>query len=280
MQHVQPLVPRGWVLLRVKLARWCSIDGFAAWWPLSRQRIAGCSGAGVVAEHGVDADTDLPGRQVVLGGYSPEYLPPLNVNGWLAEYTSAPSSLLIPVGRLEPRLVFYPDAVTACSVAEELEAAGRSVLVYGAGFYGLSAAHLALDAGLDVDIVTNVKEATRIAREMGARVYTRPPSGRHYDAIVLAAASANAIGVVETYSPSLIVLHPLHTIAYNVPVSRRRRKYIILVGWIDGEAHRGSCGWRLLDRVWRLVGEYVRVVEGLEKPPETAPWLGLVYRLG
>ncbi|KSW11307.1 hypothetical protein CF15_00070 [Pyrodictium occultum] len=275
-ERLPPLVPRGWVLLRVEYARWCPLDSLAAAgaMPLENGTVLGCSGVGIVLEAGVDADTGLAGRRVAPARLSADHLPPFTGDGFLAAYTAAPSSVLAEVQGPDPIYTFLPEASLACEAAREAMDSHR-VLIAGAGPFGLLAALAIWEEGGHVLVYAGRREAREAARSLGLEAVEKPQS--RVDTVVAATASLYTLEkLIEATVPGKLLLHPLYT-QQAWPGCRRCRRLeaVVLEGGAPG------CARRLLEKARRLIESNIGVVEGLEPPPLAGgPLLGYVYRLG
>ncbi|BES82644.1 alcohol dehydrogenase catalytic domain-containing protein [Pyrodictium abyssi] len=274
-QRLPPLVPRGWVLLRVESARWCPLDTAVAAGILPAENgvVMGCSGAGTVVELGVDANTSLAGKRAALVHVDEHYLPPLRGDGFLAGYVSVPSTHLAEVNDASPLAAFLLDSSLACEAASKAADADR-VLVAGCGGFGLFAALALADMGYRVSLYTGSSSAKRLAKSLGLELVEKP--GQRYDAVVAASLDVYMLErVLSASRPRKLLLHPVF--AFHAWPSCRWCKRLEVVTLQGGKA---GCAKTLLSKARRTVEESVGVVDGLSVPPwDSGPVLGYVFRL-
>ena len=273
-QRLLPLVPRGWVLLRVEFARWCPLDSAVAAGILPAENgvVMGCSGAGTVVELGVDADTSLAGKRAALLRVDERYLPPLRGEGFLASYVSVPSTHLAEVNDTSPLAVFLLDSSLACEAASTAADANR-VLVTGGSSFGLFTALMLSDMGCKVSLYTSRSSAKRLARSLGLEPVEKV--NQRYDVVVAASLDVYTLERVLLASrPRKLLLHPVF--AFHAWPSCKGCKRLEVVTLHGGEA---GCAKILLSKARRAVEENIGVVDGPSVPPwDSGPILGYVFR--
>lgn len=271
-----PLVPQGWVLLRVDYARWCPIDDAvtAGLLPIESGTVMGCSGTGTVLELGVDANTSLAGRRAALIRIDEDYAPPLQGDGFLSRYVAVPTTHIAEIDEIDPVSTFLLDASLACSTARRLDYADH-VLVIGCGSFGLFTSIILADNGYNVVVHTSGPDTQRLAKRLGLETADRVDN-RRYDAIVAASLNVHKVEqALSTSRPSMVVLHPVYAF-YGWPACRKCWSLETFIP-MGGEA---GCARKLLERLRQIVEENIAIVEGLSPPPGIGgPILGYVFRL-
>ena len=273
------LVPRGYVLVKTLWARWGSIDEAIRrnLLPVEGPVVAGYTGVGVVIEAGIGSDTALAGKPVSPIMISKNYMPPIAGRGFASPYTVAPGTHLA-VARRDTSYVFLLDAALACETLQILESRmAHSVLVVGAGTYGILSAYMLHDAGLEYTLFTRRNTSRALVRELGLAtvqsVETLSP-----DALVVASLDAWLVGkTLEDTKPRVLVLHPL--VAYRGVYLSPLGRGIEAIGVAGGREFAG-CATRLAKKAWQVLSSHVSVIKGLVPPPrERLPALGVVYEI-
>ena len=259
-----PLIPPGYVLLRVRYGLWSGVEEAArsSYLVPDYGIVMGFSGAGVPIE--AAAATPPAGRLLAPTRVKAEWLPGLRSDGWATSYTVAPVEALDEAPESPLAALSLPFSL-ACEALKALQEAGAaSLLVAGGGVFGFTVANAAALRGYRVALWSYKK----LRCVNGCTVQRSPPSGV-FDAAVVASPSAWVAEGAAKRAEELVLLHP----AAGLPrVWQGRLKTL------SGEGR--GCWRRLLGEVGRLVEKYLRVVGSLEPPPDLGDALGVVFRLG
>ena len=270
-----PPIPREWVLIRVEYAYWGGLEEAlrsGMYWPYKKPIILGLSGSGIVVELGVDARKKLSGEYVaphILGSE----IPGLTIDGYLAEYTSQPSSTLAVVPREEwAPLTLY--ASIACGSAD-IASAATSIYVYGLGLYGVLTLLLLSDRGYRLYYSTyKEKKVKRLLEDLGIDAQQVKLESTSPDVVIVSSLDTSGLRTIREDTKKIVVT-PIHEQLSLYP--RGISKTVIEVTR-SGDI---ECVKKLLDDIWSTLSRYIGVVEGLQIPPsEGAPLLGYLFILG
>jgi hypothetical protein len=246
-----PLIPPGYVLLRVKYASWTGVEeAVRSGHVVARYGVVmGFSGVGQPLE--AAGATPPPARLLAPVRLVDDWLPGVSDDGWLSEYTVAPLSALeeapsMPVSALSLHLSL------ACSVVEEVLKEGAvSLLVAGGGVSGYAAALLAAEKGLRVALFTSKKLRCR-----GCGILNSPPSGG-FEAVYAASPSRWWIdAAIEGASPRLVVVTPFS------PPPRARN-----IAVREARGTGGSCWKKLAEKLVKEANTALIGADGLLAPP-------------
>lgn len=264
-----PPLPRGYVLLRVRLAAWTGFDEAVRAYGLCEHGVAlGASGAGVPVDHNVEEAPQA--RLLAPVCVSREWLPGVSADGFLATYTAAPLDCLEEAPDAEYS-AFSLHASLACSTLRVLAEEGvASAAVIGGGVYGHLAALLLSSHGFRVAVWSTYR-----LRCSGCSVSEAPPSGA-YEALVSATASASmlAAAAARLRGVRVYVATPWSPSPWHLPAGGRLTVYTV-----QGERGRG-CWRRLLADAWSALKHRVVGASGLSEPPVLGDGAaGYLYRL-
>ncbi len=264
-----PPLPRGYVLLRVRLAAWTGFDEAVRAYGLCEHGVAmGASGAGVPVDH--NAEEAPQARLLAPVCVSPEWLPGVGADGFLATYTAAPLQCLEEAPDADYS-AFSLHASLACSTLRVLAEEGvASAVVVGGGVYGHLAALLLASHGFRVAVWSRYR-----LRCSGCGVSEAPPSGV-YEAVVSATSSASmlATAAARLSGVRVYVATPWSPGPWALPAWGRLAVYTVY-----GEKGRG-CWRRLLADAWSVLKHRVVEASGLSEPPVLGGGAaGYLYRL-
>jgi hypothetical protein len=267
------------ILVRVAYARLTELDTAVAVNPhfYREGRVVGFSGVGFAVEHGADVEGKLQGP-VTIRGFRSDFAPPLEGDGFAAEYTPVPAGLAVPLSRVEPRYSYLVDACIALDAYQAISryADGR-VLLVGGGPSSIALAIKLVEAGYHVEALVHGELCRRVMREeAGAHVLEGamgPLEGR-YGAVYISSPTYMLSWGVEGLEARVFILHPhIHLSTRLLRLPRSVGKVVVGVAW-GVEAGLGPC-MGLLEKLWRAIGDHVPVVAGLNPPPEPG-CLGLI----
>ncbi len=300
-----PVIPRGWVLVRVYSAAWGGVEEAIAsnllW--VRPGRILGFQGYGVVVELGIGAPKWLSGKRVVFGRLPIQYSfqeyqsrlwsiveeagppPGTAFDGWLAEYVALPSSAVTEIDSSLPveLLAITTSASIAWSVGKYLATSvdAEKVAVAGSGPTALLAAYAAREFGREVPVYADqVHEPMKgLAKELGvsieriSQMRTRIEPGRGYGAIFVATLDPIAAeAAAETlWREGELLLHPIYAYAEPPRILKGCVKLI--------KNFPGSTGLVLLRKIRDAQEVLMGVMDELVVPPIPRPKPFIAYRL-
>ena len=260
----------GHLLVRVAYARLTRLDVAVAVTPhfYREGRVVGFSAVGFTVETGVGAKRGVQGP-VAVRGFSADFAPPLEGDGFAAEYASVPEELVAPISRAEPRYAYLVDTCIALEAYRAIVEGSREgpVLLVGGGPSSIALALKLAESGYRVEMLVYSEPCRRIAREgVGVQVLERL-SGGGYDAVYLASPTFMLGCSVNGIESPLTILHPhVHLAVGCLNMPRRTGRFMVKVAW-GLEPGLGGC-MELLEKVWKLIGDHIAVVEGLNPPPD------------
>jgi hypothetical protein len=265
-----PLLPPGFVLLRVRYALWSGVEEAAREGLLAPDYgvVMGFSGAGTPLEAAGEARPP-PARLLAPARLGEEWLPGLLHDGWLAEYTVAPLWALEEARGEEWLAALSLPASLACEALSLLDRHGASsLLVAGGGVFGYLLAAAAAEEGYPVALWTR----KRLRCPKGCVAQESPPSGGYDAAVVSSASAAVAWEAVARSGAGLVAVHPAATSpAPSLP--GRRLTATVLRGGEPG------CWRSLLRRQGWLLEKRVERIRGLTVPGGLGDLLGVVMSL-
>lgn len=267
-----PLIPPGYVLLRVLYAAWTGVEEAARCQRVLPQRgiVMGFTGAGRPLEAASAAAP--PYLLAAPVKVTDSWLPGIWSDGWLAGYTVAPLEVLEEAPASPLAALSLPFSL-ACHVVSLMEEEGASsLLVLGGGASGHAAAVLASSLGFRTVLYTRKKLRCHTACAVQGSV---PSTG--FDTVYAAYPDAALVeDVLRRVKPRLLVLHPLVSVRLGWSTARHR----VTMSRVTGLG--GGC-WRRLLRLYeeQYGGRYVLYTEGLMVPPPLGDEkVAYVFRLG
>jgi len=227
-----PAVRRGWLLVKTLAACWTPLEDLIAsgeYW-VEPGRVLGWLGYGVVVETGVEAPSELMGKNVAVVSYG-NGVPGLDFDGWLTEYTSLPASsvAIMPDIRTELKPILSLAGIAA-TIPRLLSEDDEKVAIIGAGLLGILAAYsIAKSRRLAILYTTGLRStARRLVRALGLEVHSIGELRGVFDAVVLSIFNS----LVLSRAPLLlrdegcIVLPPLLK-GFDIPLVKSLRVKVV-----------------------------------------------------
>jgi hypothetical protein len=258
------------ILVRIAYARLTQLDIAVAQHPhfYREDTIVGFSGVGFAVEAGVDVEEAFQGP-VTIRGFDPSFIPPVNADGFAAEYASIPANLTTKLSKADPRYAYLVDSCIAVEAYESIrsQAVSDTILILGGGPSSMMLALLLVDSGYPIEIVTHDKLCRRIIREEIGVQPVDKPTGSFYGAIYLAKLDENYyLNEIIGSTNTLLVLHPhVHALIGTLRLPLAAERIAIKIAWGTGP-NMGLCRSGL-EKLWNVIGSHVPTVDGLNPPP-------------